>query len=419
MHAEVLAMTRTHHYGGLVVLLAAMVAASGCLGPTAIVRTRTRYNRALCETNREQLLLNIVRLRYADSLVFIDLPNITSQFEAGSRTSFAGGYDGSGPGRTTLGIAELGLRDSPTLSYHPRSGQEVASALLTPLTTELLRAISAGATFEQFLLTAVNDINDVPNAARATLLVPSEPDDNIAYRYGVRLLSALYENQAIELTAATTEDTPNYGSVRAEQVQGRDLVNAASEGFVFRAADGDQVALRKRETGIVLRVSPSEVNSFEMQEVAKIFHLRPGLGAYRIKSELAEEDEERHANPDPAGSDTLYLDMRSTLQIAMFLSKGVCVPDEHIRKGVAPVIVGQDGEIFDWTTITEGLFLVRSQRRRPREADIAVNYRGYWFYISPNDVRSRSILSVFAILLELQESGNSQLAPLLTLPAGG
>ena len=131
-----------HRVTGVGVLLAVCFAASGCLGPAAINYTRTRYNNAYRDTNDEQLLLNIVRLRYADSPVFIDLPNITSQFEVGTRTSFTGGFDGSGPGRTSLGVAELGLRDSPTLSYHPRSGQEIARALLTPLTTELLRAIS-------------------------------------------------------------------------------------------------------------------------------------------------------------------------------------------------------------------------------------------------------------------------------------
>ena len=46
---------------------------------------------------------------------------------------------------------------------------------------------------------AVNDINDVPNAARSTVMVPTEPDDNAIYRYGVGLLAALYERGAVEL----------------------------------------------------------------------------------------------------------------------------------------------------------------------------------------------------------------------------
>ena len=63
--------------------------------------TRIRYNEVVRDTNDQQLLLNIVRLRYADSPVFIDLPAITSQFElaaggsdpgpAGSQTNFGVG----------------------------------------------------------------------------------------------------------------------------------------------------------------------------------------------------------------------------------------------------------------------------------------------------------------------------------------
>ena len=60
-------------------------------GPKAVRYTRMRYNEVVRDTNDQQLLMNIVRLRYADSPVFIDLPNITSQFELA-----AGGSD---PGR--------------------------------------------------------------------------------------------------------------------------------------------------------------------------------------------------------------------------------------------------------------------------------------------------------------------------------
>ena len=57
------------------------------MGPNAVRYTRLRYNEVLRDTNDQQLLLNIVRLRYADSPVFIDLPNITSQFEVAGRAN--------------------------------------------------------------------------------------------------------------------------------------------------------------------------------------------------------------------------------------------------------------------------------------------------------------------------------------------
>src|SRR5271163_343784 len=162
----------------VVVLVAMWAGVSGCLGPKAVRYTRMRYNEVVRDTNDEQLLMNIVRLRYADSPVFIDLPNITSQFEVAGHGNYLGGYGNQTPKRASLGFGDLSLRDTPTLSYHPREGREIAKALLTPLSADLFSVVNAGADIEQLLLLATNDINDVPNAPRSTTLTPNVPDDN-------------------------------------------------------------------------------------------------------------------------------------------------------------------------------------------------------------------------------------------------
>src|SRR5215470_3099017 len=129
----------------LVVLLAAWAGLSGCIGPTAIRYTRLRYNEVVRDTNDQQLLMNIVRLRYADSPVFIDLPNITSQFELSGSGIYQGGYGFQFPGHVNLGTGSLSARDTPTLSYHPREGREIARALLTPLSAEFFSLVTIGA----------------------------------------------------------------------------------------------------------------------------------------------------------------------------------------------------------------------------------------------------------------------------------
>src|SRR5277367_2815599 len=85
--------------GRVAVLLAACAGLCGCLGPKAVRQTRLRYNEVMRDTNDEQLLINIVRLRYADSPVFIDLPNITSQFELAGAANYTGGVGNQFPGR--------------------------------------------------------------------------------------------------------------------------------------------------------------------------------------------------------------------------------------------------------------------------------------------------------------------------------
>ncbi len=377
-----------------------------------------QYNEVIRDTNDQQLLLNIVRLRYADSPVFIDLPSITSQFEAAGRGNYLGGTGNQFHGHTNLGLGELTLRDTPTLSYHPREGREIAKALLTPLSADLLIVVNAGANLEQLLLFSMNDINDVPNAPSATVLIPQEAEDNSLYVRGIQLLASLRARDATELAFDTNEETEGSSDpIPRSSVGGRDLLNAAKDGYVYRTRGEEHLTLLKREKGLYLRVRPPYVHSPEMQEVARIFRLTPGLRSYRIKSELTEEA--NRGLPSPLGSDTIYLNLRSVLQIMTFLSKGVCVPEEHVCSRIVPVTPGPDGSPYDWTQVTAGQFLVHSQKHRPRGSEVAVQYRGYWFYIAADDVNSRAALAILEIVFALQESDGKSVGPLLTLPVGG
>jgi hypothetical protein len=402
----------------VVVVLVLWAGASGCVGPKAVRYTRLRYNEVVRDTNDEQLLMNIVRLRYADSPVFIDLPNITSQFEMAGRGNYLGGYGNQFPGRTSLGLGELSLRDTPTLSYHPREGREIAKSLLTPLSSDLFIVVNAGANIEQLLLLTLNDINDVPNAPRATTLMPKVSEDNSAFLRGIQLLQSLRDREATELGFGTEEESEGTSDpISKNSVRGGDLLSAAKDGYVYRSQGGDQIALRKREKELFLRVRDPYINSTEMQEVARIFHLTPGLSKYRIKSELTEEANAKL--PSALGNDTVYMNLRSILQIMTFLGKGVCVPEEHVQAGLAPMTPGPDGRPFDWTQVTAGNFVVHAQKHRPHHVEVAVHYRGYWFFIAQDDVSSRAALAILEILFALQESDVKSVGPLLTLPLGG
>ncbi len=389
----------------------------GCVGPQAVQHTRLKYNDVVRSTNDEQLLLNIVRLRYADSPVFIDLPNITSQFEVAGRSQFTGGLDGSGspPGQSRLGVAELAIRDTPTLSYHPREGQEIARALLNPLSTELFRLVNTGANTEQLFLIAVNDINDITNAERATQLTPVLPDDNLEFRHVVGLLAELRRQGVVELAIAEVEK-PESDAITTTAVQGRDLVQAAENGYVFRDQGSGSIQLLKKERTLVLRVAPQAVDSPLMREFADLLDLAPGRSQYRIRSELSEE---ATAATSPLGNETIFLNMRSIHQIGSFLAKGVSIPEAHVRDGIAPVLRDAQGVPFDWSPVTAGLFRVCVSKHRPRDAEVAVKYRDHWFFIPTDDIPSRASLAIFELLFDLQEAEGDRAGPLLTLPVGG
>jgi hypothetical protein len=400
-------------------LLSLVATSTGCLGPQAVRQTRLQYNEAYRKTSEEQILLNIVRLRYADSPQFIDLPSITSQFEASGRASYLGGRDGAGPGTSSLGSGELLFHDAPTLSYQPKQGKQFGRSLAKPLTTELIRLVLGTTNFTPFLLMAVNDANDIANAPQATLLIPDKPADNEEFRELLGLLAALYQRDGVELAIETIEVAASDPIPKAN-VQGDDVILAAKDDFVFRSQADERLTLKQRRKSLALRFRPREIDSYEVQELSRRLRLTPGFPAYRIRSELLDDAEDDYGGlPNALGEDTIFLNMRSTLEIMTFLSKGVCVPPEHVANGEAPVLLDSTGRPFDWSGITRGLFAVRSGCKRPKSAEIAVQYRDQWFWIERSDVASRATLTTIELLLSLQESDDTDSGPLLTLPVGG
>lgn len=63
------------------ILLVFALATSGCvLGSKSLERSRLNYNRAVQRTTREELLLNLVRMRYHESEEFLSVSSITGQY---------------------------------------------------------------------------------------------------------------------------------------------------------------------------------------------------------------------------------------------------------------------------------------------------------------------------------------------------
>jgi hypothetical protein len=56
--------------------LAALVAACPGIGPGPVPRDRIDYGSAIGDSWKEQSLLNIVKLRYADMLIFLEVAQV-------------------------------------------------------------------------------------------------------------------------------------------------------------------------------------------------------------------------------------------------------------------------------------------------------------------------------------------------------
>lgn len=103
----------------LVVVLAAMstLALNGCVsfGPSTIPRDRFDYVSTISDSWKSQMLLNIVKLRYADTPAFLEVGSVISQYEfAGELNATLGwGLPLPGSDSQSIGGQELTLSGQP------------------------------------------------------------------------------------------------------------------------------------------------------------------------------------------------------------------------------------------------------------------------------------------------------------------
>jgi hypothetical protein len=109
---------------------------------------------------------------------------------------------------------------------------------------------------------------------------------------------------------------------------------------------------------------------------------------------------------------------RSLLGVLYFLSQSVEPPAPDVRAGLVRVTKDDNGQPFDWSKVTGKVMTIHSQKERPRNAYIAVQHRGWWFYIADDDQSSKTTFSLLNILFSLQAATGKGKTPILTLGIG-
>ncbi len=214
--------------------LALCPTAIGCLGPIALQRSRIKYNEAIQRTADEQLLLNVVRLRYRDTPSFMELSSLSTQF-AFEEGAFANGRLIERP--TTADYLNIGFAadasERPTITYDPLRGQEFVKRLVSPLSEEtVILLIRSGWSISRVLRMTVQELNGVENARRASGPTPSRvsPNEYLEFQEAV---AALRESQMGRAITIGYEDKQKAisGPVQPEMLDADAIVNAAKEGW--------------------------------------------------------------------------------------------------------------------------------------------------------------------------------------------
>ena len=149
-----------------------MLGLAGCssIGPGTVTRDRFDYTGAVAESWKSQMLLNLVKLRYGDAPVFLDIGQIVAGYTVqgtfsalGSVYSTSAGVPGVPNSSVTLG-AQGQYTDRPTITYAPLAGERFARSLMKPIPpASLLSLIQAGNPVDLVLRLAVHVVNGINN----------------------------------------------------------------------------------------------------------------------------------------------------------------------------------------------------------------------------------------------------------------
>jgi hypothetical protein len=358
---------RTASVPALALLLAAAVAAGGCthVGPKSVTVDRFDYATAIGESWKQQTLLNIVKLRYLDLPVFLDVASIVAGYSMETSGSLGGQLSTSGAiqgDSLTLGASGR-FTDRPTITYVPMTGEKFLRGLVTPIhPRHIFSMLQSGYAADFVLGLTVDALNGVRNRA--------------ATGAGVR------------------EADPEF--VRALELM-RDVQTAGAIGM---RVDEDAV---KGQTA-VLFFRRDDVDSGVRDKGAEIRRIL-GLPV----------DQERFVltySPVRGGLGELAVSSRSMLQVMAAFGSYLDVPEAHVRDG--SIVATHAGPA---SKDRQGGIRIHSGETKPADAFATARYRDHWYWIENGDLLAKRALTAVMFFFTLADTGESGRLPLITIPA--
>lgn len=351
-------MTAAVRFCRLLLLLQLAVQGCAVLGPASIKGGRASYNEAIVQTNNEQVLAMIVRMRYGEPVGLLAVSSVTANLhiQATLGSEFGIGTESNYEGNLTPLSAGLAYEENPTISYTPVQGEQYMRQLLSPipmdLTVLLLNALGHSPQAAALLLRSINEIQNPQSAVDASS------------RFG----------QVLDVLAALTRA----GNLAWTQRPAGDGIELTFSG------SGEEYATQVKTLYDLLGFeSPS------LRDARTSLPVRAGFGR----------------PPQPA----IELRSRSLFELFGLAAAAVEVPEEHLRSGLAPA--GAEPAAGPYMRI-------HATDHCPRGAMIAVKHHGYWYAIDGADTASKLTFRIIEALMSVRmaETIGRAPAPLLTVP---
>jgi hypothetical protein len=349
-------------------ILSLSATACASIGPATVPHDRIDYGSAIGNSWKQQTLLNLVKLRYGDMPIFIEVAQVIAgyQLQGALSTSFTGGNFNSaivGPFTATGNATTAGTyTDRPTVVYSPLTGVDFLKRLMTPVPpSSVLFMVQSGYSADRIMPIMLDSINGINNGSNR-LRRPADPKFT-------RLVELVRDGQ---LTGAI--------QIRIE----RPKDGAESSVLIFGPSKNPQLAARGRELKSILGIR------------ADLKQLKVFYGGYSGKD------------------DEIDMMTRSMLQIMLEFAATVQVPESDVVQGKAtPGLVDTEE-----TAAPKGPPLrVLVTDTAPENAFVSVEYNKRWFWIADTDIQSKYTFAIIMLMFSIADTGARGSAPVVTIPA--
>ena len=332
---------------------------SGCtsLGPATIGRDRVDFAEAIVDATKRETLLNIVKLRYADTPSLVSVSQLVAGYSLNGTISVGTDFlNKTFDFANSINLGATGsFSENPTVTYTPVAGEDFARAMLTPIPpSELFAMVAAGAPAEVIGL-GVQSVNSLRNWSTNA---PGDP----AFIEVIDLLTTLRRDGVVGFAFETRDKVRNASL----------LINAATRG---------PLPPRARRLIDLLGLDPAK----------RSYRIAFGFGA--------------------GARDEIRVYTRSLFEILDSLAGRVQVPDDDVAAGrTYPTGPAPASPI--------PALQVKHREFAPFDAFAAVEYRGTWYWVDDNDYASKRVFTGLMLLLNVvQKTGQPQL-PVITIPSG-
>lgn len=354
-------------------LIAVSISACGSVGPQSVPRDRIDYASAIGDSWKQQTLLNIVKLRYGDLPVFLDVQQVIAGYQFNSTAT--AGFNASStipenptPSFMTLGGSVLlqgSYRDSPTVIYAPTVGSDFLTRLMTPIPpSAILFLLQAGYAADGVMSLTLDSINGINNRSDRRINLGRAADPRFT-----RLGSLIREMQSA-------------GALEIRIVQPKGAAETSMIMFKPRQKD-PAIEAKRREIAEILGLAP------DLQEIGVYYGGSSGR------------------------NDEIAMQTRSMLQIMLELGFGMQLPDNDVQQGRA----WPSQQVDQSSASSMPLLHIASGETRPADAFVAVPYHGRWFWIPDTEVAAKYTFSFVMLLFSVSDKGAQSTSPVVTIPA--